>query len=238
MSTPTPLRQITRLGLILLLVTSMSACSTSWKEGVRLHDGSTLIAKRSQTRGGGHEPGNRPPINQQKITFTVPKTDKTLSFTSDYSDDIDAMDFNLLALHILGETPYLVVTPNRCLSYNKWGRPNPPYVIFKHEESDWQRIPLQELPSEFKEINLMVDGYDPYRLTVKERDASVLSTGVVKKLNGKLSQPEYKTILREAMTREGRGITSCEELVHYKCGWTGVNADGTFNKAFMDRMCK
>jgi hypothetical protein len=221
------LQRIAKLGLVLALITSMSACSTSWKEEVRLHDGSTLIAKRSQSRGGTSEPGNRSPINQQKITFTVPKTDKTYSFTSDYSEDIDAMDFNLLALHILDGTPYLIVTPNRCLSYNKWGRPNPPYVVFKHEASDWKRIPLQELPSEFKEINLMVGGYDPYQLTVKERDASVLSAEVVKKLNGKLTQPEYKGLLREPLSAERTKELNqwCGEMVSYgkSGGWIGLD---------------
>lgn len=218
------LQRIAKLGLVLMMGASMSACSAvSWKEEVRLHDGSTLIVKRSQSRGGTSEPGNRSPINQQKITFTVPKTSKTYSFTSDYSEDIDAMDFNLLALHILDETPYLIVTPNRCLSYNKWGRPNPPYVIFKHEASDWKRIPLQELPGEFKEINLMVGGYDPYQLTVKERDASVLSAEVVKKLNVKLTQPEYQTIIREPIKSGVGSGASCGEMIYDgNGGWIGI----------------
>jgi hypothetical protein len=212
---------IAKFGLLLLLGASMTACSTSWKEEVRLHDGSTLIAKRSQSRGGTSEIGQPSPINQQKITFTVPKTDKTYSFTSDYSDDIDAMDFNLLALHILDGTPYLIVTPNRCLSYNKWGRPNPPYVIFKHEASDWKRIPLQELPTEFKEINLMVDGYFPYQLTVKERDASVLSAEVIKRLNGKLMQPEYKGIVREVLPQAQANM--CMEEIRTGDGWMSMD---------------
>lgn len=211
------LQRIAQLGLILMLSVSMSACSSiSWKEEVQLHDGSRIIAKQSQSRGGTSEIGQPSPINQEKITFTVPKTDKTYSFTSEYSADIDAMDFHLLALHILDETPYLVVKSNGCLSYNKWGRPNPPYVIFKYEVSGWKRIPLQELPTEFKEINLMVNGYNPYELTVKERDASVLPAELIKKLNGKFTQSEYHSILRVPIKG---GDADCPVMVPFEEGW-------------------
>lgn len=217
------IKQMAKLGLVLMLGASMSACSTSWKEEVQLHDGNKIVVKRSQSRGGGHEPGNRPPINQEKITFTVPKNNKTLSFTSEYSEDIDKMNFDLLALHILDETPYLIVAPYLCLSYNKWGRPNPPYVIFKHEESNWKRIPLQELPTEFKEINLMVGGYDPYRLSVAERDASVLGAEVVKKLNRELTQSVFHSILREPIKAGIGSGASCGEMVYDgNGGWIGI----------------
>jgi hypothetical protein len=53
------LKHITKLGLILMMGVSMSACAglfgmggTSWKEEVLLHDGSKIIVERSQSYGG------------------------------------------------------------------------------------------------------------------------------------------------------------------------------------------
>lgn len=47
-------------------------------------------------------------------------------------------------------TPYIVAEPNLCRAYNKWGRPNPPYIFFRFDGKDWKRIPLSELPIEFR----------------------------------------------------------------------------------------
>jgi hypothetical protein len=61
-----------------------------------------------------------------------------------------------------------------------------------------------------------------------------VSAEEVKDFNSSLSQPQYRTILREPYAGAGG---RCELMVHYKCGWFGTNADGTFNKEFADRMC-
>ena len=48
---------------------------------------------------------------------------------------------------------YIVANNMGCLSYNKWGRPNPPYVVFKYEGKEWKRIPVHELPAEINRPN-------------------------------------------------------------------------------------
>jgi hypothetical protein len=210
------LKRITKLGLLLMMGVSMGADAglfglggTSWKEEVLLHDGQKIIVKRSQSYGGLHEIGQSSPIKEQDITFTVPNTNKTLTFKSEYSEDVGRANFKLLALHILNGTPYIVVEPNLCLSYNKWGRPNPPYVFFKHDGKAWQRIPLTEFPPEFKEINLVVNSKGEERIIT---DQSIVTAELVKKLNGELTQPEFKTILREPVKPESDGITSCQDF--------------------------
>ena len=192
-------RIIMTIGLILTLGASMSACAKNtfaWKEEVLLHDGSKIIVKRSQSYGGRHEIGQTPPIKEQTITFTPPGTNKAITWKSEYGEDIGRSNFILLALHILKGTPYIVASPNLCLSYNKWGRPNPPYVFFKYDSKAWQRIALAELPAEFQEINLVVS------TKVEEETITanpLISAELVKKLNRSLEQPEYKTILREPL---------------------------------------
>lgn len=165
----------------------------SWKEEVLLHDGSKIIVERSQSYGGRHEIGQPPPIKEHTITFTLPETNKTITWVSEYDENLGRTNFNLLALHILNGTPYLVVEPNLMQSYNKWGRPNPPYLFFKYDGDTWQRIPLEEFPATFQKINLVIN---TMAHGAKLKDQGLVSSEVVKKLNNSLTQKEYKSIVR------------------------------------------
>jgi hypothetical protein len=189
----------------------------SWKEEVLLHDGSKMVVERSQSYGGRHEPGQSSPVKEQTVTFTLPNTSTTIEFKSEYGEDIGRANFELLALHILNGTPYIVTAPNLCLSYNKWGRPNPPYVLFQYDGQAWKRIALDELPTEFKDINLAVNSKGKRKLLTAQ---SVVTAELVKKLNGELEQPEYKTILREPVKSVG---SQCGEMTHVGKGrWIGT----------------
>jgi hypothetical protein len=192
---------------------------TSWKEEVLLHDGSKIVVERSQSYGGRHEIGQSSPIKEQTITFTLPNTSTTIEFKSEYGEDIGRANFELLALHILHGTPYIVTAPNLCPSYIKWGRPNPPYVFFQYESKAWKRITLEELPTEFKDINLVVNSKGKEKILTAQ---SIVTAELVKKLNGELEQPEYKTILREPVKLGSVGSSvNCEKLVYYKGAWVG-----------------
>ncbi len=199
------LKRMTKLGFLLMMGVSMNANAgwfgfggTSWKEEVLLHDGSKIIVKRSQTRGGSREIGQPPPVKEHTISFTLPNSSKVITWTSEYGEDVGRANFDLLAVHVLNGTPYIVASPNLCLSYNKWGRPNPPYVFFKYVGKVWQRIPLSEFPSEFKTINVAVSTLgDEDKLT----SLGFVSAEKIKELNSEYKQPEYKTILREPLVK-------------------------------------
>jgi len=221
------LKAFKMIGLILTLGVSMSADAglfgfggDSWKEEVLLHNGSKLIVKRSQSYGGRHEIGQPSPIKEHTITFSLPNTNKAITWTSEYGEDLGRTNFNLLAVHVLNGTLYIVAEPNLCLSYNKWGRPNPPYVFFKYDGKAWQRIPLEEFPVEFKTINVA--------LTLGGRDVeAMVSLGLVsseniKERNSRLTQTEYKTILREPLP-QARINEMCMEMVPYKGSWVMPN---------------
>lgn len=221
------LKRMTKLGLLLMMGVSMSAGAglfgfggTSWKEEVLLHDGSKIIVKRSQSYGGRHEIGQSAPVKEHTITFSLPSSDKTISWTGEYGEDLGRTNFNLLALHIFNGIPYLVVEPNLCLSYNKWGRPNPPYVFFKYDGKTWLRITLTEFPAEFKTINLIVNNGREEDI---ERAASKLGyvpAEGIQQINSSLRQPEYKTILREPILSAGQG---CGEMIRKgNGGWDGI----------------
>jgi hypothetical protein len=200
--------------IMLLAVTSMNAYaflgfgnSASWKEEVLLHDGRKIIVERSQTHGGRHEIGQPLPIKDHSVTFTLPGTDKSITWEDKYSEDVGGANFNVLALHIKNEIPYIVSSPTACLEYNKWGRPNPPYVIFKYEGKEWRRIPLSEFPSELKDINLVINSYAHEK---KLLSAGVVSVEMVRKFNSSLKQPELKTIIRTPLDN---GMAGCVEHI-------------------------
>jgi len=166
----------------------------SWQEEVLLHDGRKIIVRRSQTYGGRHEVGQPSPIKEHTITFTLPGSSQRITWTSEYGEDLGRTNFHLLAVHVLNGTPYLVTEPNLCLSYNKWGRPNPPYVFFKYDGTAWQRIPLEAFPTEFSTMNMAISLDTRYVREMVKR--GVTTVGQIQQRNRELPQPDFKTILR------------------------------------------
>lgn len=219
------LKTFKTIGLILTLGVSMSADAgflgfggDSWKEEVLLHDGSKIIVKRSQSYGGRGEIGQGAPIKEHTISFELPNSNKTIIWTSEYGEDLGRTNFNLLAVHVLNGTPYVVASPNLCLSYNKWGRPNPPYVFFKYDGKTWQRIQLSEFPAEFKTINVALDirGRQVEELVEMGR----VSAEQIKQRNAHSEIPEFKTILREPL--KGGAGGDCTEMIRTNDGWEGL----------------
>ena len=200
-----------------MLGISMNACAVflgfggdSWKEEVLLHDGGKLIVKRSQSYGGRHEIGQPLPIKEHTISFSLPNSNKIITWTSEYGEDTGRTNFNLLALHVLNGVPYVIVEPNLCYSYGKWGRPNPPYVLFKHDGKNWHRLPLSKLPLEFKTINISIVTPWTIRDTqVKFDKGDILFAESIKKSNEESQYPENRAILRELVTTSSFGLTTC-----------------------------
>jgi hypothetical protein len=236
------LKRITKLGFLLMMVASMTAEAglfgfgeDSWKEEVLLHDGSKIIVLRSQTYGGPHEIGQPSPIKEHTISFTLPNSNKAITWKSEYSEDIGRANFNLLAVHVLNGTPYIVAEPNLCMSYNKWGRPNPPYVFFKCDGKTWQRVQLSEFPAEFKSINLIVNNGREEDIKRAASKLGYVSVEGIQKINNSLTQPEYHTILREPLPKE-RIIQMCEERVLYKGYW--ILPNDPIARKFIDKQGK
>ncbi len=203
------LKAFSTIGLILILGVSMSAdaglfglfSGTSWKEEALLHDGSKLIVERSVERGGRHEIGQEPPYKEQSLVFTMPGTNQKVTWEDKFSEDIGTASFLPMLIDIVKDTAYLVATPMGCLSYNKWGRPNPPYVIFKYQGKAWQRINLQELPAEIKMPNLIHSSPDT---EVEKTGKRFISAEMIKAITADYRQPESQTILRTPLKIVGR----------------------------------
>lgn len=208
---------------LMILGGGMSACAdgTSWKEEVLLHDGKKLIVERSVVRKGRSEPFQRPPIGEESLSFAHPVTHGRIRWKDKYGDDVGMSNFGLMMLEIDQSAAYIVAEPRGCLSYNKWGRPNPPYVVFKSRGGDdWKRIPLQELPARFKTPNLVMASPDD---EAKRAGGKLITAEMVNQINNKgpfskdyPQPPQYKTILREPFPTAAGG---CPLMVRIKGGW-------------------
>ena len=197
--------------------------SKSWKEEVLLHDGRKIVVERTVERGGRHEIGQKPPYKEQRLRFGSPATGQIVEWQDHFSQDLGQANFLPFALGIVKSTPFLVVVPMGCLAYNKWGRPNPSYVIFKYDGKEWMRISLQDLPKEIQTPNLIFSMPD---IEVERLGVNFVSGEQIKKLLADYRQPEYQTILREPVkpgTVEGANV-NCSELVPYgNGGWMGLD---------------
>ena len=189
---------------VMVLGGGMSACAmsgTNWKEEVLLHDGRKIIVERSLNRKGRHEPFQPPSIGEQSLSFVLPATHQRVRWNDEYSEDLGSANFLPMMLEIDKDAAYLVVLPMGCLSYNKWGRPNPPYVVFKHRNEKWHRIALQELPARFKTPNLIISSPDE---AVKKTGLNLIPAETVSRINNApvaagSEQPHLKQILREPL---------------------------------------
>lgn len=216
-----------------MLATSMSACATgssiSWKEEAQLHDGRKIVVERRDIHDSSlpHEIGQGAPLAEHTTTFNMPDTKQSVTWRSDNRSRSEPDNLDLMVLDFMNGVPYAAAGITRCIAYNRWGRPNPPYIFFKYDGKVWQRIPLEEFPAEFKEPNVMVGGYDQYSLSVEERDASVLASDTVRKVNKASGRsPESYTIIREPLKR-GAPVNCGEMIYDGKGGWIGM---GWFRK--------
>ncbi len=199
--------------------------STSWKEEVLLHDGKKIVVERSQYRGGNHEMGQEVPVAEHTISFAVPDTEKQIAWSSKYGLNDDRLI--LLAVDVVNGIPYIATTPTTCIAYNKWERPNPPYVFFKYDGTTWQRIPLEQFPAETKEANVVISAL----MSVFERrltkNSKPVSAEAIKKINAEARDPSVlylHTFSRKPLTVKETAKVGCSvEVPDGHGGWLGID---------------
>lgn len=204
--------------------------STSWQEEVLLHDGSKIVVDRWQKRGGPHTLGERPGILEYSLSFKHPVTKEIIKWKDGPTEDISYANFDPVALHIKDNIAYIITMTYGCKSFNKWGRPNPPYVIFKYEENDWKHIQFSKLPSEFTNVNLIIDTINDEKYLASQ---SFMNAEKVKELNKSLTQEIYKIIVRTPFKQEGDG--GCPEMIYD--GHGGWNSLITFKRQASYEAC-
>ena len=193
----------------------------NWKEEVLLHDGRKIIVERVQNLG------RRPTLESLEgrilddtISFSIPETRQQVTWTMSFRDDLpEPNGINVVVLDIVDSVPYVGGYPAGCIAYNKWKRPNPPQILFKHEDGRWKRVLLAEFPPQISRANVIVGG------PPAEGIQAFYTAGQVNERNHGIDTPEYKTILREPVKRGAVGSSvNCVEMVPYgKGGWLGLD---------------
>ncbi len=225
---------LAKRGLILLAAINLWACAglvpyvKSWKEEVQLHDGRVIVVERLlKLNGYPTLDAQERAVRSETVTFSLPGSNKRISWQIEYRDDVpEPNGAGPLLLDVVGGVPYLATSPAGCIAYNKWGRPNPPYILFKYINDAWQRIALEEFPPELVHANLMSTPdsrlLQPY-YTLEQVKAQ---------MQGRNIADAAKTILREAMPNYGKG---CGEMVYNgNGGWIGK---GFFRKQPSSEAC-
>lgn len=216
------------LTLLVVVMVSLSACAElpgaghtmRWKEEVKLHDGQVIVLERFYHLGGypAIESHNRSPLDET-LTFSLPGSRNEIVWKTEFNNGPEPNSLGPLLLDMVEGIPYLATSPAGCIAYNKWGRPNPPYILFKYENGAWQRIPLEAFPSALVHSNLMSrpdsTTLKPYYNVEQARE----------QMQGRNIAPEARSILRE---ERPNSRNRCGEMIYQrKGGWIGV---GWFKK--------
>ena len=220
------LKNITKLGLFLMIGIAMSACSKtmSWKEEVQLSDGQIIISERFYNLGGypAIESRERTAVDET-VTFNLPSG--KIIWKNDFRDSVpEPNSLNLIRFDVIKGVPYIATYPAGCIAYNKWGRPNPPQVLFKYANSQWKHITLAELPVSLIGTHANVVVGTPATSLLK----SFYTVAQVNEENDGIDEGPYKTILKEPEVAGALGTggspINCEELISYgKGGWLGLD---------------
>jgi len=208
--------------IIFLLSLFLSGCalghSAWWKEEVLLHDGQTIIVDRSRKLGGYRYVDSRNrSILEEKWKFPVPGTYKFVTWKVNQELPPKGTPLMLVTIGFIHGTPYIATVPAGCISYNYWGRPNPPYVFFKYDGQTWQRIKLEEFPMELTEANVVVGSPKPYNQT------GTLTIAQVKGENRYLAA-HLKKIARERLSAREASEVGCPFEIYDGTYWRGAGS--------------
>ena len=126
----------------------------------------------------------------------------------------------MINLDIVDGAPYLTTMPGHCIDYNKVGRPNPPYVIYKYSAHTWRRIPIDDLPKVVTKRNLMGRMLGGPMLTKGINDGFLDLSDKRQWMNSGLSDDLVK-IIRDHVDH---GVTTCT-IMYYdgNGGWLGAD---------------
>ena len=208
--------------IILLLSLLLSGCalghSAWWKEEVLLHDGQTIIVDRSQKLGDyPYWASQEREVLEEKWDFPVPGTYKFVTWKINQELPPKGTPLLLVTIGFIRGTPYIATVPAGCISYNYWGRPNPPYVFFKYDGKTWQRIKLEEFPRELTEANVVVGSPKPYNRT------GTISIAQIKEENRYL-EAHLKKIARGTLSAREASEVGCPFEIYDGTYWRGAGS--------------
>lgn len=153
------------VGFAGLSLTFLNACdmlggnSLKWTEDVRLPDGRVVQLTRYQEFNGPHEIGDTPNQSDYWLEFKNPETGEVVKWEQ------KAPGLSTMALMLDGKSPLLLTSPSFGGSYDKFNRPNPPYLLYKYDGA-WRQIDVSKIPLKRFRVNMTFAPKDQRKLIV------------------------------------------------------------------------
>lgn len=212
--------------ILLTLCAATTACAVgnggrvvSWKEQALLQNGAVLEIDRS-IRLGGYDVMYPSNYTEQRISFSMPGVGRKIIWTDPFDKDMGGSSLQPIAVGVGNDDAYVVSSPINCLAYTKWGRPNPPYIVFEFSKNKWEEISIEKLPRNIRQANIVISA----PAMVKERlDIEEFTVKKIRELNSRVPLLHLKEIARSQVGPESQ-ITNCPIYTRTKHGgWRAVN---------------
>jgi len=199
---------IVNIGAIVLSV-SLTACGKAidWTEETPLHDGRVLWVERHSELGPSF-PGNSGMEIGQSLAFKHPNTGERIAWTIPDGLNPVMIDFDQ-------RIPYYVFAGHTVSDYNKWGCPNPPYLVYRYQHGKWSSVPFESLPASFVSRNLIPMSKDVRGL----KDGGRVYANEMENLWARVEYPKPKQEARRISREKVNPIAhGCHESVLHKLG--------------------
>lgn len=199
------------VGVLVAACAALPSFPSIWKEEVKLHDGRVMVVRRTQIWGERTFDGWLS-LREHTLVFRPPGADRDITWRSEYREETAQLELLPIALDVVRGAPYVVTRPYRCGAYNRWGRPNPPYVAFRFEADRWQRIPFEAIPPEMGKTNLG-QRHDE-REIAEAAGMGIVPWRTIERENAYIQVRDLKFILREpVLPSERDSIVNCDESI-------------------------
>lgn len=172
----------------------MSSCASNeyktWQEEVKLNDGRVIVVTQKKRCSGAYTGGNYASCIAREawLTLKLPELgNQEIVWHEHLSPRVLNVDKGRL---------YVVGDPPTGLEFRTYGKPQPAYVGFVLEGTQWKRISFAEIPEAIYDTNMLLDAFPPDDMKFLS-----LSKKASKELNGNpyytkeqnRIDPKYKT---------------------------------------------
>jgi hypothetical protein len=139
------------MGLVLASVPLLGGCGDNiitWQEDVKLLDGRVItVAQKNRVEEG------------------IPRECWLSIKLAEFGNREIVWHENLspIVLNVYQNKLYVVGIPSTTREFRQYGNPKPPYIGYRYETGQWQRIPFKEIPEAIYDTNLYFDNMALYR---------------------------------------------------------------------------
>jgi hypothetical protein len=171
--------------LVALVLLALGGCGVigggvrQWQEEVALPDGKTIVVERSHVLGST--------LDRELSSMNAPPGAKSYAISIPLPNggqakwEAENKDMIPMALSVAGEGVQILASPSDCAAYSRFGRPVPPFLIFRYDNGHWVRATIDQFPSAIAEANLMIS--TSTQDAVDEIGKGLVTARAVKRLN-------------------------------------------------------